>query len=142
VDVLARRLRPALLTRVRADVGHPQRGAILPDLARQPLALGERRMARGQREADQRRARHMPEVNAADHLLVGVDPPQRPHLPVEPPADDLEQARRSLRKRLRFGECARHRQVRPQTLLYHVVTALSVAFGVASVPHQIPRQPA
>src|SRR6478609_2910083 len=61
----------------------------------------------------------MPEVDAADHLLVGVDPPQRPHLPVEPPADDLEQAR-----------------------LHNVVTALSVALGVASVAHQIPRQPA
>ena len=75
VDVVARRLRSALLTGVHADVGHPQREAVLPDLARQPFTLRERRVARGQREADQRRARHVPEVDAADHLLVRVDPP-------------------------------------------------------------------
>jgi len=127
-----RRLRPRC-DGVRADVG-THRGAVLQTLPGRPLANAQTRMRVGQR-------RSRPAACPADAEATR-GPARRSRPPQRPSSQSTPRAKQPERRGAAGKRCASASVVTPgasdRRSCTKVVTALSVALGVASVAHQIP----
>ena len=96
-------------TVVAGHVGDPGRLHPGPDAARQPFARLKSFLPGGRREFRHVQSRPVPELDAVEPLQRRINPPDRPQIPAQAPADGLDDFRRGLGQRLRVRQHPRHR---------------------------------